>query len=115
MLDTLTADQIIEWQAYDRLDPIGSFRHDFLMALLISKITNIVNSIYCKKNQPPTLTSPLDFLPDWSGEKKVAQQKKQTPAEIRDAMMSFANSHNKVIEKAEMLKMKQDHKKEKLK
>lgn len=72
----MTSKQFSEWEAYDTLDPIGTWRDDFRIAHLESVIMNIVNSIYSEKGKKPELAQPIDFLPDWSGERKELKEAK---------------------------------------
>lgn len=90
LLDQVTSAQLSEWEAYDKLDPIGTWRSDFQMAQLISVIHNIFNSLYCKKGQRPTTTNALDFMPDWDGEGKQPMIKKTSPEEIKQIFVGIA-------------------------
>ena len=63
-MDQLTFFQISEWEAYDRIDPIGDWRDDFRGAKLESLLVNIVNQLFAKKGHTPVITSPLDFMMD---------------------------------------------------
>ena len=69
MLDKLTAYELAEWEAYDRIDPIGAWRDDFRGAKLESLILNIVNQLFAEKGKKPHVTTALDFMPDWSGDR----------------------------------------------
>lgn len=72
--------QISEWEAMDMLDPIGKWRDEYMMAYLISSITNIAISAFGKKGTK--LTSVQDFMPKWGEvegeEKEVPQQSVET-------------------------------------
>lgn len=94
-MDQLTSRQISEWEAYDKIDPIGSWRDDFRLAKIESLITNIVQQLYAKKGTKPKLTTPLDYMPDWTGDREVAEPKKQSVEEMKEILMSFASSQNK--------------------
>jgi hypothetical protein len=94
LLEYLTSEQLSEWEAVDMIDPIGTWREDLRTAKLESLITNIVNQLYCKQGHQPTLTSPLDFLIDWSGDKQ-GEVKKQSAQEILSFMTGFAQAQNK--------------------
>jgi len=96
-LDELTSVQISEWEAYDKIDPIGTWRDDFRMANLAAIITNIVNCLYSKKGSQLKLTTPLDFMPDWSNDKKEVSIK-QSPEEMKESLLRFVKIHNKKIE-----------------
>lgn len=100
MLDQLTSVQLSEWEAYDRLDPIGSWRRDFGTAQLISTITNIANAIYKAEGKEAVVTDVSDFMPVWDKEarKKKAIKQKLTPEqsqeELTKALLDFARRHN---------------------
>jgi hypothetical protein len=96
-LDQLTSKQISEWEAVDRIDPIGEWRNDFRIAKLESLITNIVQQLYAKKGVTPKLTTPLDFMVDWSGEAKVQEPKKQSVEEMKQLLLGIAKSQNKKV------------------
>lgn len=97
LLDQLTSKQISEWEAYDRIDPIGTWREDFRLAKVESLITNIVQQLYAKKGSIPKLTTPLDFMVDWTGEGKGHEPKKQSVEEMKAVMMGIANAQNKKV------------------
>lgn len=94
MLDQLTSRQLSEWEAYDKLDPVGDWRIEFVGAKLESLISNLVNVLYAKKGHTPTMTTALDFMPDWTGERQV-EQKKQSPEEMKKILMGMVANQNK--------------------
>lgn len=96
-MDQLTSEQLSEWEAFDRLDPIGKWRDEFNFAVLDSLIVNIVSRLYAKKGHTPREVSPTEFMPNWSGEKKIA--KRQSVEEMKQALLSIAKSVNKKLEK----------------
>jgi len=98
-LDQLTSKQISEWEAYDRIDPIGAWRDDFRIAKIESLITNIVQQLYAKKGYTPTVTTPLDFMVDWTGDRKEEEPKKQSVEEMKSILMGIAKTQNKRIER----------------
>ena len=67
MLEQLTSEQVTEWKAYDRLEPIGEMRGDLRMAILASLIANIANS-FATKGKPIRTYTPADFMPKWEEE-----------------------------------------------
>jgi hypothetical protein len=107
LLSQLTSAQLSEWEAYDRLDPIGSWRQDYNYAQIASIITNIVNSIYCKEGSKPELTTVVDFMPIWDKEERkrierkrnTEDQKRQSVEEIKSTLMAFAKVHNERVAK----------------
>jgi hypothetical protein len=60
-----------EWEAYDRLEPIGDERIELYFASLCSLISNI--SIRALGKKGTKLTSPLDFVFRWDAETEEAQ------------------------------------------
>ena len=89
----LTLKQLQEWEAMDRIDPVGSWRDDFRMAVLASTVENLAIAIYGKKGTK--LSVPMDFMPDWSGE--IKEVEKQTPQQMREILLAMARSQNKKV------------------
>lgn len=95
-MDHLTLDQINEWEAYDRIDPIGNWTKYFRTAKLESTITNLAIRIHGKEGKE--LTTPLDFMPNWEGgEKEEELQKEQSVEDMKQIMMSVAGIQNKKV------------------
>jgi len=92
-LEKLTAYQLAEWEAYDRIDPIGTWRDDFRMAYLSTMMANLTIQVHGKKGAK--LLVPMDFMPEWDEQKKTMQIKKQTMEEMKAFALSFAKEHNK--------------------
>lgn len=89
-MDQLTSAQLSEWEAYDRLDPIGKWRDDYSFAVLNALIVNIVNKLYGKgKGKQYT---PNDFMPNWSGEKKSVRT--QSVEEMKQSLLNIAKIAN---------------------
>jgi len=96
-MDRLTSAQISEWEAYSRLDPIGSWRDDYRMAYISSVITNLMISVYGRTNAK--LTTPNDFMPNWGIEEGSEQEvKKQSVEEMKQILLSIANAQNKKVQ-----------------
>lgn len=81
-----------EWEAYDKLDPIGTWREDFRMAYLASLITNLTISVNGKKGTK--LTKPIEFMPDWSGSHEKGRQ---TAEEMKEILLALAKTHNRAL------------------
>jgi hypothetical protein len=91
LLNELTARQVIEWEAYDRLEPIGEWRADFRMAYICSVVTNIAISALGKKGTK--LSSPKEFLLEWDKDSEKGREvKKQSIAEMKIIMEGIARS-----------------------
>jgi hypothetical protein len=93
----LSASQLMEWEAYDSLDPVGSWREDIRVAYLSSLITNLAISTHGKKGS--RLTKVEDFMLEWDEEAREAKQQGQSTEEIKEILLSFANTHNEGIRK----------------
>ena len=91
-MDQLTSVQYSEWEAYDRLDPLGSWREDFRLAYMSALITNLVISVHGKKGTKHT--NPMDFMLDWDVT-KVTEVKKQSPEDMKELLKSIAQGVNK--------------------
>ncbi len=92
-MDELTSFQISEWEAYDRIDPIGTWRDDFRMAYMSSLITNLTISVHGKKNTKHT--DIMDFMPRWDNVGDEKQIKKQSLDDMKKALIDIASSQNK--------------------
>lgn len=77
-MDSLTSVQLSEWEAYDRIDPIGTWREDYRMAAIQATLTNIHNVLNTEEGKTPTQTTPSDFMPIWD---KVEREKISKEAE----------------------------------
>jgi len=92
-LETITSEQLAEWEAFDRIDPIGSWREDYRMSVLASLIVNIVSKLYAKKGHTPKEVTPMDFMPNWTGEKRI--ERKQSVADMKQVLYAIASAANK--------------------
>lgn len=101
-MDQLTSSQISEWEVYDKLDPIGSWRDDYQTAALLALITNLANSIYGKKGEIKTVTA-LDFMPDWDISNKKKKQSGMSQEELSMNILSAFKSIKKREESKEKL------------
>lgn len=89
----ITSQQLAEWEAYDKIDPIGSWRDDYRIAVLDALIVNIVSKLYAKKGHTPKEVLPTDFIPNWTGEKRI--ERKQSVADMKQVLMSIAAAAQK--------------------
>jgi len=106
-LDSLTSRQLSEWEAYDRLDPIGTWRDDFRLAYLSSLITNIAICVHGKKGAKHTI--PMDFMLDWDvKEKKINVQSVEEQKRI---LMDIFGEHNKRVASGKIPSVKKKEKK----
>lgn len=96
-MDKLTPAQIREWEAYDKIDPIGSWRMDFQTARLMSHMTNIVNALYCEKGKQPEKTTVKDYLINWETIYDPAPE--PDTVSLRESLLAWAESHNKAYDR----------------
>jgi hypothetical protein len=94
-LEYLTSAQISEWEAYDKIDPIGKVRDDYWMTYLASLITNLTIQVNGKKGSK--LTSPEEFLPVWA--KEPEGEKRQSVEDMKSILMSIASAQNAKFKK----------------
>jgi hypothetical protein len=105
-LDQLTSTQLSEWEAYDKTDPIGTWRDDFRMASLSALIVNIVQGLYHEEGVEPEIVSPSQYMPIWDSAiaRKIREKPKQTAEALKNALMSIFKAHNARIDRIEKLK-----------
>jgi hypothetical protein len=82
--------QLSEWEAYDKLDPIGQWRDDFRLAKIESLIVNIANALYHKEHEEPKVTVPTDFMVKWGEEIEEIEPKQQSVEEMMEVFKSIA-------------------------
>jgi len=111
----LNSRQLSEWEAYDRLDPIGEWRDDLRFAQLMSLLTNIVTRIFAKKGQSVKDSTPADFMPDWDklalGEVDTGGGKVQSVEEMKRILLDIARVQNKSVERGKSTKHRKPVKK----
>lgn len=56
---------------------------------------NIVQRLYAKKGSTPKDVDPIDFMPDWLGERKPKTQSWQ---EMKQVLMRLAEEQNKKVD-----------------
>jgi hypothetical protein len=82
----------LEWEAYDKLDPIGEWRDDFRMAKIESLLVNIVNALYHKQGDVPLVTSPIDFMVRWGEEVEETEPIKQSAEDMLKVFAEIAGA-----------------------
>lgn len=93
LLDELTQKQMMEWEAFDRVQPIGGKRWDFYFAQLLMNINNLAISIHGKKGSKQFKLE--DFIPNWTGE--TEKPKEMSGTDIKQWFKAFAKGHNKKV------------------
>jgi len=105
----LTSAQLSEWEAYDRIDPIGSWRDDFRMAAIQSTLVNIHNACNTKEGDSPLKSSPSDFLPIWDEEERKKKAEpvlvQQTQEELKAALYSVFGVKNYIIKDGKRIRV----------
>jgi hypothetical protein len=91
-LDKLSAFQISEWEAYDKIDPIGFWRIEFGLAKIESLISNIVNQLYHKEGAEPVVTLPTDFMIKWGELSEEVKPKQQSIEEMKQVFRAIADA-----------------------
>jgi hypothetical protein len=106
LLDVLTSKQLSEWEAYDRIDPIGTWREDFRMAQICCVVANSIGG----GKKDGNAFAPMDFMPNWSGEK--VEPPKQSAEEMADILKMIADNQNKkaIIDKRDANRKPRTHK-----
>jgi hypothetical protein len=89
----LTIQQLNEWEAYDKLDPIGSWRDDFRIA----KLEALFRNIYREKKET-ALISPVDCMIEWG------KKEKKDTKNLSETILSFFKGHNKREDYKEKIK-----------
>lgn len=92
----MTSRQLSEWEAYDRIDPIGEYRDDIRLAYLSTLISNLTISVHGKAGA--RFQKLEDHMIEWDlGKEKPVQR--QSVEEMKKALMSLAKSQNSKIKK----------------
>jgi len=93
----------MEWEAYDKIDPIGAWREDFRMAKSISEMVNVAICVNSTKGKKVKLTTPLEYMPKWDVS-APEEKKEQTVEEMKEillGMFSASKNNPKIIPKKE--------------
>lgn len=77
-MDEVDSAEFSEWMAFDQLDPIGAEREDLRMGILASTVVRCQN--------PKADVRPLDFMPDFEGNRK-GKKRGQSVEEMQARMM----------------------------
>jgi len=89
----LTSEQLAEWEAYNRLEPIGDERIEFSLAMISSVLTNIAIAALGKPGAKQT--TPLDFLPKWDAKEEIkSKTKKQSVEEMKEILKTIATVYD---------------------
>ncbi len=91
MHNALSLDQLLEWEAYNELDPIGEWRGDFRMASVMHIIVNAFRSAYGKKSVK--MSKVEDYMPDWEKPYRNSEVYKQPLEEMKNVLTSIFKSN----------------------
>lgn len=89
----LNSIQISEWEAYNKIDPIGTWREDFGWASIIANFTNMMTWAHAKHGTKHTAD---DFMPDWDIE-APEDTPQQSVEEMKQVFQAIAKAQNKKI------------------
>ena len=94
LLNQITSAQLSEWEAYDKIDPVGDWRADYRMAFLAAVITNMFRWAHGKKGTK--MMEVIDFMPQWDEEVgKGKELPTQSIEDMKKALYSIAKTQNR--------------------
>ena len=99
----LTGDQQTEWEAFDELEPVGSYKDDFRLAQLCDLIYVLAAASGGQRVQSKI----MDFMPWWQTQyiKHLGgSTKKQSVEQMKQNLLEWARQHNRA--EARKIKMK---------
>ena len=82
----MTAKQLVEWEAFDRVQPIGGKRMDFYFSYFLMSIYNLAISIHGKKGAK--LLEFKDFVPNWVGDIADEEKEIMSAEQIKNLFLS---------------------------
>ena len=93
----MSGDQLAEWEAFDRLEPIGGYKQDFRFA----QLCDLVYVLAAAANGHKVKSKIQDFLPWWFTQylKDAAKTGSgQSVEEIGKNLKEWARQHNRTLE-----------------
>ncbi len=90
MVQSISAEQFLEWMHYDAIDPFGEWRADYRAAEIVTMIANVNRD---KKRRPTPFKTP-DFLVRF-GEPTKKDKPKQTWQDQLAIAKLFVAAHNR--------------------
>jgi len=94
LLEQLTSEQLSEWEAYDRLEPVGEIRGDVRNALLCMLVANLAQSVWGKKGRH-RMFELQDFLPRWDESVGEKERTPQSVEEMKEVLKTIARTVGK--------------------
>ena len=92
LLDDLSNTQLMEWRAFDAMEPIGEYRNDYMMGQLTALVYNLAQSIHGKKNSVNEPLRTEDFIPWLKTSKEITEEQPRglsTPEDIKALFMAL--------------------------
>ena len=97
----MTGDQQTEWEAFDRLEPVGGYKQDFRFAQLCDLLYVLANALGGGKQVKSKIQ---DFMPWWFTQYLKDAGKSgggQSAKEIGDNLKEWARQHNLALDRKE--------------
>jgi len=107
LLENLTNTQLLEWRAFDELEPIGEYRQDYMMAQLTAMVFNIAQSVYGDKKAVKKVRRAEDFIP-WlkvapaNDEAKEVSRGLSEPEDIRALFLTLKEQQDRKAQQREI-------------
>lgn len=93
----LTEKQLVEWEEYNKLEPIGSYKQDFHFANLCHLIVELAQSVWGGKKR--RITTIMDYMPHWFTQYKhrtgTASVRREPWQDIKGKLMAMVASQKK--------------------
>ena len=89
-----------EWEAFNRIQPIGARRYDVYFSHLMVTLHNI--AIGFSGNKTAKQFKIEEFVPNWTGLED--QEPEMTPEQIKQFWIEFAEEHNKQVSQRQTTK-----------
>lgn len=88
-LEQWGADELLEWEAFYRLEPWGEERMDLRFATLMAIVLNKLNFTKDAKS-----VMPEDLMPDFAGDRRPQEEEPRelTPEEIREQALALCRT-----------------------
>ena len=109
LLEELSGKQISEWEAFNRIQPIGARRFDFYYSSLMMTLHNIAVGFSGGKSAKQFEFK--DFVPNWTGIEDEPEV--MAPEKIKEFFVAFAETHNKEFLKKQEQETNRNNKKRK--
>lgn len=94
--ELLTGDQLIEWEEFNKLEPIGSYKQDFMSAQLCN-LVYVLAHVHAGQHAESDLKS---FMPWWTMQYSTMgkpETGRQSVKKLKDNLMEFARQHNRSL------------------